>query len=163
MPAEEFICVRCARHQKTCCQTYEIYTTLGDEERIRDFTGRDSFTEFCRPGDPAYADQDDDPIWRDFVFREDGSRRVLTRQPNGDCTFLCQRGCVLPLEVRPLICRIYPYDYTSRGIRQELSQGCPLELLSPGQELIEALDMNLEDARRWHRQLYQEVQNEVHD
>jgi hypothetical protein len=32
-----------------------------------------------------------------------------------------------------------------------------LELLPPGQGLIEALDMRLEDAHRWHQQLYAEI------
>ncbi|MDA1232200.1 MAG: hypothetical protein O2856_15610, partial [Planctomycetota bacterium] len=66
-----------------------------------------------------------------------------------------------PLEPRPLICRMYPFDYTAEGISDELSEGCPLELLRPGQDLIEALAMNIDDARRWHQQLYQEVRSEV--
>ena len=41
--------------------------------------------------------------------------------------------------------------------------GCPLELLPPQQGLIEALDMNVEDARRWHRQLYREIRLEPRD
>lgn len=162
MTADEFLCVRCARHTKTCCQRSEIYATRGDEQRIRDFIGRDDFTEYRRPDNLQYADQDDDPIWRDHVFHSDGSRRVLKRQSNGDCTFLGAHGCELPLEIRPLICRLYPYDYTAEGIVEELSEGCPLELLSPGEQLIDALQMNLDDARGWHRQLYQEIQNEVH-
>ena len=53
---------------------------------------------------------------------------MLKRQPDGDCTFLGEQGCVLPLETRPLICRLYPYDYSEQGIRDELAAGCPLEL-----------------------------------
>jgi len=162
MPADEFLCVRCARYNRTCCQRSEIYTTPADEQRIRNFTGRDDFTGYRRPDNVEYAGQDNDPVWRDRVFRADGSRRVLNRQPNGDCTFLGPHGCVLPLEIRPLVCRLYPYDYEAAGIREELSHGCPLELLRSGQGLIVALEMNIEDARRWHQQLYQEVQNEVH-
>jgi Fe-S-cluster containining protein len=128
--------------------------------RIAEHTDRPDFWEYRVPDDAAYADQDDDPIWRDHVFRADGSRRVLKRQANGDCTFLGPQGCVLPLEVRPLVCRIYPYDYTAAGIQDDLSEGCPLELLRPGQGLIEALDMNLRDAERWRSQLYQEIQRE---
>ena len=55
-------------------------------------------------------------------------------------------GCRLPLEMRPLVCRLYPYDYTADGIQPELSPGCPVELLTPGQGLIEALEMRQEDA-----------------
>jgi Fe-S-cluster containining protein len=145
---------------KTCCQTADIFTTLGDVRRIEDFTGETGFTEYRAPVNPAYADQDDDPVWRDNVFRPDGTRRVVKKQPNGDCTFLGSAGCVLPLETRPLICRIYPFDYTAEGILDELSEGCPTELLKPGQGLIEALDMKRSDAERWHRQLYAELQQE---
>jgi Fe-S-cluster containining protein len=145
---------------KTCCQTSEVHTTPGDVQRIADFTGRDDFTEFRKPVNPAYLEQDDDPAWSKFVFREDGSRRVLKRQADGDCTFLGANGCVLPLETRPLICRLYPYAYTEQGIHEELTPGCPLELLRPGLGLIEELDIKLEDARRWHKQLYQEIRLE---
>jgi Fe-S-cluster containining protein len=143
---------------KTCCQTCEILTTPGDVRRIEQYAGRSDFYEFRKPSDPAYADQDDDPIWRDHAFEPDGSRRVLRRQPSGDCTFLGSAGCVLPLEVRPLVCRIYPFDYTADGLADELSHGCPLELLRPGQGLLEALDMNRIDAERWRSQLYAEIQ-----
>ena len=160
MSDTEFLCARCARHMKTCCQTAEIYVTPGDAERIGDYTGRRDFHEYRTPDNPDYADQDDDPVWRDHVFQADGSRRVLRKQPNGDCTFLGVAGCVLPLEVRPLICRIYPFDYDAHGIVDELATGCPLELLAPRQGLIEALGMNREDAERWQRQLYAEVRLE---
>lgn len=158
---EEFLCVRCSRHMKTCCQTSEVYATPGDVRRIAEWTGRDDFTEFRVPSDPVYLEQDDDPTWARYVFREDNSRRVLKREESGDCTFLGEQGCRLPLETRPLICRMYPYDYNERGLRDELANGCPLELLRPGQELIEVLDMKLDDARRWHEQLYDEIRLEA--
>lgn len=164
MNHDEFLCVRCARHQKTCCQGTEIYTTLGDVARISDYTAQTDFYEFRSPGDPVYSDQDDDPLWKNRVFRSDGTRRILNHQPNGDCTFLGNQGCRLPLEVRPLVCRLYPFDYTEAGIFQErLATGCPVELLKPHQSLLTALDMQLADAERWHSQLYQEIQNEPTD
>jgi Fe-S-cluster containining protein len=156
----DFLCVRCARLMKTCCQTCEIYTTRGDVARIAQHTGLADFTEFRAPEKAVYADQDDDPIWRDNVFQADGTRRVLKRQAGGDCTFLGPAGCTLPLEVRPLVCRIYPYDYDAEGIADELAPGCPLELLAPGRGLIDELGMNRADAERWHRQLYEELQLE---
>ncbi len=160
MAESDFLCARCARHTKTCCQDREIYTTRGDVERIADHTGRRDFFEFLPPRDPAYLDQDDDPLWRDYVFQLDGTRRVLRQQPTGDCVFLGSIGCVLPLEVRPLACRLYPYDYTEQGILPAPTSGCPVELLAPGQELMEALNMPLDDARRWHEMLYREIRLE---
>jgi Fe-S-cluster containining protein len=137
-----------------------VHATLGDVRRIAAHTGLNGrdFTEFRPPADPAYADQEDDPAWAQHVFRADGTRRVLKRRANGDCLFLGPHGCRLPLEVRPLICRIYPYDYTEAGLKDgELSKGCPLELVRPELGLIGELEMNVDEARRWHRQLYQEI------
>ena len=145
---------------KTCCQTSDIFVTRGDVARIEAHTQQSGFTEYRAPKNPNYADQDDDPVWRDNVFQPDGTRRVLKKQASGDCTFLGSAGCVLPLEVRPLICRIYPFDYNADGLQDDLAEGCPLELLPLGQGLIEALDMNRGSAERWHQQLYAELVRE---
>ena len=160
MPSEEFLCARCARHMKTCCQTPEIYVTPGDVERIASQVGRRAFWHFRVPAYPAYLEEDDDPVWQEHVFREDNSRRVIKKTPDNDCSFLGPHGCTLPLEVRPLVCRLYPYDYDERGIRDELASGCPLELLRPGQVLLEVLGMKIDDGRRWHKQLYEEIRLE---
>ena len=162
MSNEEFLCARCARHMKTCCQTPEVYVTLGDVERIAGHLGRNDFAHFKVATDPVYLDHDDDPVWREHVIREDNSRRVLKRLPDGDCSLLGPQGCTLPLEVRPLICRLYPYDYDEQGIRDELTPGCPLELVRPGLGLLDELDIKLDNARRWHKQLYAEIRLKEH-
>jgi Fe-S-cluster containining protein len=158
--AEEFLCARCARHQQTCCQHTDIVVTLGDLARIEAATGRSVPTEYRGPANAVYADQDDDPLWKRHLIRSDGTRRVLRQAANGDCTFLGPTGCTLPPEVRPLICRLYPFDYTADGLKVELARGCPLELLRPGETLLEVLDMRREQAERWHRQLYAEILQE---
>ena len=160
MSNEEFLCARCARHMKTCCQTPEIYVTPGDVERIANHIGRRDFAHFRVPTDPVYLEEDDDPVWQEHVVREDNTRRVLKKRPDGDCSLLGPQGCTLPVEVRPLVCRLYPYDYDERGIRDELAGGCPVELLRPGQVLLEVLGMKIDDARRWHKQLYEEIRLE---
>ena len=83
---------------KTCCQTPQVFVTLGDVRRIEAETGQTDFFDFRLPPDPGYTDQDDDPIWRDNAFQPDGTRRVLNKQANGDCTFLGSAGCVLSAE-----------------------------------------------------------------
>lgn len=155
--SDEFLCARCARHMRTCCQTSQIYVTPGDVERITAQTGRRDFTEFRRPDDPIYLENGDDPLWVEHVFREDGTRRILTHAANGDCTFLGEKGCTLPTEVRPLICRIYPYDYNAEGIKPVLARGCPTELIRQGETLLTELGMSYDEALRWHEQLYQEI------
>jgi len=145
---------------RTCCQTNEVYVTLNDVGRITDHTGRYDFFESRVPTDPAYFRQDDDPLWRDVVSGPDGARRVLKRTPGRQCTFLGPNGCTLPCDVRPLACRLYPYQYDERGILADLASGCPTALLRPGEGLIESLGMSLEQARRWHAQLYCELRLE---
>lgn len=154
---EEPFCARCARHIRNCCQVPDIYVTPGDVERISLSTGGGDFYEFRASADPAYVDQNDDPTWRQHVIREDGTRRTLKHTAYGNCIFLGPCGCTLALGVRPLVCRLFPFDYTEQGIKEELAPGCPVDLLAPGQDLIECLGMTVESALRWHRQLYQEI------
>jgi len=162
MATQEFLCARCARHTITCCQNVEVYITPGDVDRIAAHAGHREFYEFCPPNDPVYLKQDDDPIWPQLVFKDlSGTRRILRRQPNGDCYFLGSQGCKLPLESRPLICRLFPLDFNEQGILPVHAKGCPLELLPTGQGLLHALDMNLADAEHWRRQLYEELSLEL--
>jgi len=163
--AQEFLCVRCARQSLTCCQTSQIYVSPGDARRISAHLDQpvEQFAEFRYPDDPIYLTaHDDDPIWPLTVIRDDDHRRVLKRQENGDCSFLGDAGCRLPMETRPLVCRLYPYDYNEQGLKPTLASGCPIELLPAGRSLLEELEMNEQDARRWHRMLYEEIREEPH-
>lgn len=162
MDENEPLCARCARRRKTCCQISEVYLTPGDVQRIQAFTGGSDFFEYRVPVNPEYADQAEDPEWARCVFRPDGSRRILRRCENGDCVFLGPQGCGLPWEVRPLVCRLYPVRYTARGLEPDLQNGCPTELLPPGQDLLTALGMTLPQADRWHWLLYLEIRQEPH-
>jgi Fe-S-cluster containining protein len=101
-------------------------------------------------------------MWQQSVFRDDRSRRVLKQRDGGDCTFLGEQGCTLPADVRPLVCRLYPYDYDARGIRPHFAGGCPTQLLMPGETLGTAIGMTRADAELWHRQLYAEIVTEQH-
>jgi Fe-S-cluster containining protein len=156
----EHLCVRCARHMRTCCQTSEIYVTPGDVARIAAHTGSDDFHERRVPDHPIYLQQDDDPLWQSRVFDSAGTRRVLKRHESGDCRFLGPAGCTLPTETRPLVCRLYPYDFNEAGIYDTLARGCPTELIRRGRTLLEELEMDLAQAREWHAQLYREVRLE---
>lgn len=159
--AHEFLCARCAKRQETCCQRTDIVVTDGDIARVAAYTGERDFIEFRSAGKPEYLDQDDDPLWRDATFLPDGTRRVVKHRENGDCTFLGSAGCTLPYETRPLICRLYPFEYSEAGVAEELASGCPRHLLSDGVDLADALDMKRNDAERWHAQLYNELRSDL--
>ncbi|OQX21300.1 MAG: hypothetical protein BWK80_33830 [Desulfobacteraceae bacterium IS3] len=154
----ECLCERCAKLGKTCCQEREIYITPGDVQRIAEKTGWNNFYDFCKASDLSYEDQDDDPMWAAYVFRQDGTRRVLKRKASGDCMFLGATGCVLALETRPLVCRLYPYSYNADGLYEELEEGCPVHLLTPGRTLEQELaGCSRENAYQWHHKLYAEI------
>ena len=155
--SEEFLCARCAKHQTTCCQQTDIHVTLGDVRRIAEASSVTNFTEYRSATDPAYNQTDEDPFWQQHVFRPDGTRRVLKHQPNGDCQFLGSQGCTLEATVRPLICRLYPFDYTADGLNQQPAGGCPVELLRPQQQLLQVLGMDRAQAEQYRAQLYAEL------
>jgi len=149
------LCARCAQHERTCCQQTDILVTDGDIHRITQHVGRSDFWEYRQPSYPVTA-QPEDPNWLSYTLRPDGRRPLLKQQGAGDCTFLTPTGCSLPVEVRPLICRLYPYDYTEQRITGTVP-GCPLYLLEKRQTLREGIGMQLEDAKRWRQQLYAEL------
>jgi len=142
---------------KTCCQETEIYLTVGDIKRITEYVSRGDFYEFRFPADPSYLDQDDDPIWGLQTILNDGRRRVLKQKDGRDCLFLDNKGCQLPMLVRPLVCRLHPFTYTSSGLEEVLDQRCLKAHKNPGENLIDALGMTVIQAHTWHQQLYDEI------
>ena len=154
------LCGICAGQGKTCCQSREIYITPDDVRRITNETGEKWFFKYAAPADLNYFDNSDDPEWAHYVFNPDASRRIIQNDEKGNCYFLSSEGCRLSLSARPLICRLHPFNFTAMGILQEPVHDCPVHLLPPGQNLIQALDMNIEDARSWHRMLYREIRLE---
>ncbi len=152
------LCALCAGLGKTCCQGRDIFVTDGDVNRISALTNQNDFCEFRTPCDPDYADQDDDPVWQRCVFLPDRSRNVLKRREDGDCVFLGDGGCRLPLEFRPLVCRLHPHTYSADGLAPGFAPDCPVHLLPPGRPLGEAVaGCDPVQAENWRRLLYTEL------
>jgi len=151
-------CARCAAMQRTCCQRAEVVVTAGDVARISRYVGSADFYSRRAPEDPTYTEHDpDDPNWLRYTTFPDGTRNMLTRRPHG-CTFLGPSGCVLPEDVRPLICRLYPFEYTEQGIIGEDAGYCPVETLAgPGGSMLTVLNMERAQAERWRADLYTEL------
>ncbi|MCB9845430.1 MAG: YkgJ family cysteine cluster protein [Phycisphaeraceae bacterium] len=153
--------------QRTCCQTAEILVTLGDIARIEAHSSRVGFWERRRPKDPQYLEPDeDDPNWLRYTTESDLSRRLLKRLPGGDCTFLGTRGCELPEHVRPLVCRLYPFEYTESELIGVEDGYCPRDLFipqdRPGVTMLTVLGMDPRHGERWRAQLYAELREEHH-
>lgn len=151
-------CARCATMQRTCCQRAEILVTQGDVERISRYVGASDFYSRRAPEDPSYLEPDpDDPNWLPYTTFPDGTRNLLLRRADG-CTFLGPAGCVLPENVRPLVCRLYPWEFTEAGILAEDAGYCPVETLAgPNGSMLTVLNMTRPDAEQWRADLYTEL------
>lgn len=156
-------CARCAKLQRTCCQSTEIFVTLGDVRRISAHVPLEPFHEWRRPASADYlARDDDDPLWAEATIGAGGQRRVLVKTETGDCTFLGEAGCRLPEDVRPIVCRIYPFSFTEDGIDGEDPEYCPTSVLAPsGENMSKVLEMSRAAAEAWRQQLYAELKEEL--
>jgi hypothetical protein len=130
---------------------------MNDVRRIAVLTSRIDFFEYRPPADQAYLGGDHDLHWQRHVFCIDGTRRVLKQQSSGDCIFLTGSGCQLSLEVRPLVCRLYPLTFTDSGIEAEPDERCPVKILRRGQTVMGLFGITLDQALRWHMDLYREM------
>jgi len=150
------LCAICAGLGKSCCEQRDVLLSDGDVERISVHAGRLDFFESRPACSTAYLDQDDDPLWNVYTLDEGGRRRVLKHRTPGRCWFLGPQGCRLPVERRPLVCRLHPFEYTEERLTG-LSPECPAGFLAAGETLLANLEMNPGEAEEWRRQLYEEL------
>ncbi len=149
------LCFTCSQNGTSCCQGTQICLTDGDVLRISQFLNSCNFFTAEMP-DPAYLDPGDDSEWIMLTIRPDGKRSVLKRTVSKSCTMLGENGCILPLTIRPLICRLHPYTYTAAGI-SGVDPACPLSRERDLSALLEQLGMGMDAARQWHELLYGEL------
>ncbi len=155
--AHEIPCAACAKDNNSCCQDVEVYVTVNDVIRISK-AGYVNFFSFELPS-IIYAPSCNDPSWGKYVFHPDGSRRILLRKEEKKCFFLAENGCLLPLAIRPLVCRIYPYLFTDKEI-SGISNFCPISRMADSRRILERMGMAVENIKRWHAQLYREIERE---
>ncbi len=155
------LCARCAASGETCCRGRRVFVTRGDVARIAEAAGFGDFVV------SAGADAEErrllerlDPVFA-RVFDAEGKRPVL-RHADGtrDCVFLREDGCALALETRPLLCRLYPYDYDAATIKGVHAHLCPDPERAFPPLLLALLGMNRDAAEGWRKQLYAEMAEE---
>jgi hypothetical protein len=151
-------CYQCSQNGTSCCKGTQILLTAGDVRRIARFIGHFRFFTFEVP-DPVYTDPGDDPGWVTLTVRPDGRRCVLKRTGDKSCTMLSETGCILPLTLRPLICRLHPYMYTEADV-VGVDPTCPMSQETNWPVLLERFGMARVEARKWHRMLYCELRGE---
>ena len=154
-------CALCARKGATCCTGTQILLTSGDVKRITAALLRNDFYMFQK-ADEGYLDPGDDPLWTHITIRPDGSRRVLLRDDRKHCSLLGPSGCSLPMNTRPLVCRIYPVAFTTDWI-DGIDPSCPIAHTARASDWLSEIGMSKDDARKWHRILMDELFAEFGD
>lgn len=163
VPDSPSLCSRCAGLGRTCCQNTRVFVTLGDLRRLRASAGDGDFVEYALPADgERLCGIEYDAAWS-RIFAPDGRRRVLAHLPDGDCRFLTSSGCSLPESVRPLVCRLYPFDYNETAIKGVHGHLCPRPEADSAPLLLALLAMNREKAEEWRKMLYREILEEFPD
>lgn len=132
----------------------QIYLTVGDIKRIEAVSGNRDFIRYEKPW--SWCDRDGaDQQWKEHVLGC-ARRRVVRRRADGSCHFLGDEGCFLDLETRPLVCRLYPFEYMPEGI-EGLHPGCPASRSVHPEEALQEMGMRSDRVAAWHSALYMEL------
>ncbi|MEN6620798.1 MAG: YkgJ family cysteine cluster protein [Smithella sp.] len=164
------ICSECVKrkilaNEGTCCQDSDVFVSLGDLKRICIYKNSFNFYEYREATEPYLEElkRCDDKLWNNVTITPKRMRRVL-RKKGKNCIFLDENtGCTLPMEIKPLVCRIYPYGYDNAKIILDNNCGCPQDLLNLD-SCNNAIEINfgvsIEKAELWRAQLYCELADE---
>ena len=82
---------------------------------------------------------------------------LLKSATGADCIFLTPTGCLLPMNIRPLVCRLHPHEYTAGGVYEGFAPGCPKDVLEAGMSPDVYMDMAPTAVSGWHKMLYEEI------
>ena len=123
--SDPFVCARCAAKGPTCCEltpgVEEVCFPVSEYERERIIE--------CVPDSGGFALQVNTPVFIENLFRLFPGQRKKVKElfppggmhyrlevdSNGKCLFLGSEGCIIPKEVRPLYCRLFPFWTDENG------------------------------------------------
>lgn len=99
----------CKQCVATCCKKWTIFTTIEDIHRITAFTGKNpkEFSEFSKIPDWEILQYAQKFKFHFYNLAKSGSILQLKKN-NNCCIFLSRNECRI-YEVRPYICRLYPF------------------------------------------------------
>ncbi|WP_291329905.1 zinc/iron-chelating domain-containing protein [Desulfovibrio sp. UCD-KL4C] len=162
---DPFVCARCAAKGPTCCELTpgceEVCFPVSEYERERIIE--------CAPDLGGFVLQPNTAIFIDNLFRlfpdqrravkelfpPGGTHYRLAVDERGKCLFLGQHGCLIPQDVRPCYCRLFPFWTTEDGkinILEVATCLAQLENKSPG-KLLKALNVSQTTVRKLHAAL----------
>lgn len=152
------MCALCAAKGGGCCRNTRVFLTRGDVERVERAVGEKDFWERLDVRVDAHATGlMHDPAWERIFSGQGGWRALRHVSGTGDCRFLTTGGCSLPVEARPLICRLYPFDYNDVAIKGVYGHLCPEPFRDNPALLLAMLGMGREEAERLRAKLYREL------
>ncbi len=91
-----------------------------------------------------------------MILLPDRHVKVLKRTLDKNCILLSKTGCCLPIDKRPLICRLYPYIYIEQGILG-IDPECPISQNRNWERILSGMEMPKEKADVWISLLYNEM------
>ena len=74
--------------------------------------------------------------------------------------FLGEKGCRLKEDERPMVCRLYPFEYNEKTIKGVTPHHCPEPQRDNHALMLALLGMNRDRAEEWRHTLYQEILEE---
>jgi len=153
------ICKECSKLQKTCCQDADIVVTDKDIERIMSL-GLFNFHDVVFSEKLTQSIFEDDPNYTRYVVDKTGKSQILKKQENGNCIFLSPIGCMLSMDIRPLVCRIYPYnDFNEFGKVNLAPMFCPKKFKMDSDIIHKEMGLSFDEAKHLVGQLYDELRN----
>ncbi len=152
-------CATCASLGHSCCKGYQIYLTSGDIVRISGFLKHSDFYTY-EPPILSDIEPDYDTCWLPLIMSEGNRVRVLNRTDDKQCCLAFAMGCLLPLETRPLICRLFPYDFINHHILG-IDSSCPISKECNWQSILDGMEMTESKAQHWVDLLYEEIAKDL--
>ena len=158
------VCARCADVHTTCC-----FVNPGDEEYCFPLSESEwkRIVDYCE-NTGGFAEQRNtqpfiDTLNRLFpndkeklaeIFPSHGTHRTLASREDGPCYFLSDKGCVLPRDVRPWYCRLYPFWVRSGMLTMFTAMGCLVCRESKNiPDALNQVGTNIKEVRRIFGQL----------
>jgi len=140
--------------------------TFADVQRLKRHTRRkaETFAEVAWLNEQEAADYTASWPLYDGYFRM-GPARWTLRQDQGACVFHRKgSGCQLPADVRPVACRLYPFEprlHGGVGLQRSATQGACLAVEEAGQvaRVLKAFQFQEEDVLALCQQLRTEVED----
>ncbi|MFH1637797.1 MAG: hypothetical protein ABIB71_05215 [Candidatus Woesearchaeota archaeon] len=170
-------CLVCAKEGKSCCshENGGTFVTIEEALRIANLIGKnpDEVAVFAK--DEDLKEEKDYLNYSNLYFREDRkvvplahkSCLLVLKRHGKDCIFLSKEGCILPRELKPSYCRLFPFwfrikDGEVKIFRMEGDHVCLIgEKLKDDSKILKAIGESPASLKEAAKRLASEVKREA--